>query len=224
MNELAGKTALILGADEIGCGIAERFSRAGAAVSVTDTIIGVAGPCDVLVLNMLGPPTVAALEDQSDASFRASLQRVADTAAQMRSVLPAMRERGGGRIILVGHRYGEAVSEGIGPYCAAAFALIGLTRTAAVEWGKWGVTTNLLLPLADTEELRAARARSPRIIDLFIGQTALKRAGHTVDDIGGAALYLASADAAFVNGQILHADGGQHIAAPVLNPIKYVPS
>jgi NAD(P)-dependent dehydrogenase (short-subunit alcohol dehydrogenase family) len=96
-------------------------------------------------------------------------------------------------------------------------------RTSAVEWGRFGVTTNLLLPFANTEELRAAHAKRPKIIDLFTGQTALKRAGDPIADIGGAALFLASADGAFVNGQVIYADGGQHIAAPVLNPAKYAP-
>jgi NAD(P)-dependent dehydrogenase (short-subunit alcohol dehydrogenase family) len=225
MAELTGKTAVIAGADEIGRGIAKRFARAGAAVSLADAAaMNGALSCDVLVLNLLGAPHLAALEQQGDAHFTAALERVADAAALMRAALPAMRARGGGRIILIGHRYGESVNEGLGPYNAAATALLGLMRTAAVEWGKWGVATNLLLPFADTAELRAAREKRPKIIDLFVGQTALKRAGDPIEDIGGAALFLASDDGAFINGQVIYADGGQHIAGPVLNPIKYVDS
>ncbi|MGD9979087.1 MAG: SDR family NAD(P)-dependent oxidoreductase [Hyphomonadaceae bacterium] len=223
MTELAGITTIIAGADEIGRGIAKRFAGAGAAVSMADaTAENGAFSCDVLVLNLLGAPHLAALEQQDDAHFTAALARVTDTAALMRAALPAMCDRGGGRIILIGHRYGKSVNEGLGPYNAAATALVGLMRTAAVEWGKWGIATNLLLPFADTAELRAARERRPKIIDLFIGQTPLKRAGDPIEDIGGAALFLASHDAAFINGQVIYADGGQHIAGPVLNPIKYV--
>ncbi|HVY86769.1 MAG TPA: SDR family oxidoreductase [Caulobacterales bacterium] len=222
MSALTNKVALVVGADDIGCGIAKRFARAGAAVSIADAIDSEAVvACDVVVVNVLGPPAVAPLASQDDAAFTAALQRVAFAAALMRAAAPGMRDRGGGRIILIGHRYGESVSEGIGPYNTASFALIGLMRTAAVEWGRWGVTTNLLLPFADTAELRAARATRPKIIDLFVGQTALQRAGDPVEDIGGAALFLASEDAAFVNGQVVYADGGQHIAAPVLNPAKF---
>jgi NAD(P)-dependent dehydrogenase (short-subunit alcohol dehydrogenase family) len=222
VTDLAGKRALIVGRDEIGRGIAKRFSRGGASVSVTDGQSGRdAAACDVLVLNVLGAPVVAPLEQQTDATFSTALQRLADAASWMRGALPTMRERGSGRIILIGHRYGEAVSECIGPYNAAAYSLIGLVRTAAVEWGQWGVTTNLLMPFADTVELREARAKRPHIIDLLTGQTALQRPGDPIEDIGGAALFLASEDAAFVNGQVLYADGGQHIAAPVLNPAKF---
>lgn len=219
MSELAGKTALIVGADDIGRGIAERFTRAGASVSASDDALSAGA--DILVVNMLDAPAVAPLEAQTDASFAEALNRVTASAALMRAALPAMRDRGAGRIILVGHRYGETVSEAIGPYNAAAAALLGLARTAAVEWGKFGVTTNVLLPFANTAELRAAHERRAKIIDLFIGQTALGRAGDPVEDIGGAALFLASDDGAFVNGQVLYADGGQHIAAPVLNPVRF---
>ncbi len=222
MSELSGKNALVVGADEIGHGIAARFSRAGASVSLADvTAQPTERQCDVLVLNTLGSPQITPLETQDDAAFTSALERVAAAAAFMRSALSHMRARGGGRIILIGHRYGETVSEGIGPYNAAAFALLGLGRTAAVEWGQYGVTTNILIPFADTAELRAARDKRPKIIDLFIGQTALGRAGDPIEDIGGAALFLASDDGAFVNGQVVYADGGQHIAAPVLNPIKF---
>lgn len=223
MAELAGRRALIMGADEIGRGIAKRFARAGAAVSVADTAAADAlTGLDVLVLNTLGAPALAPFEGQSEATFADALASVAAAADAMRVAAPQMRDRGGGRIILIGHRYGESVNEGLAPYNAAAWAFIGLMRSAAVEWGKWGVTTNLLLPFAATEELRAAHARRPKIVDMFTGQLPLRRAGDPVEDIGGAALLIASDDGAFINGQIVYADGGQHIAAPVLNPIKYL--
>lgn len=222
MDELAGKNALVTGADEISLGIAKRFTRAGACVSIASPHAGAEiAALDILVLNVLARPQVATLEDHTHAAFVAALEQVAQAASTMRAALPGMRQRGGGRIILVGHRYGEAVCDGIGPYNAAANALVGLVRTAAVEWGRWGVATNLLVPLADTEELRAAREKRTKIIDLFIAQTPLQRAGDPIEDIGGAALFLASDDCAFVNGQIVYADGGQHVAAPVLNPIKF---
>jgi NAD(P)-dependent dehydrogenase (short-subunit alcohol dehydrogenase family) len=219
--ELSGKNALIVGGDEIGRGIAKRFTREGARVSITDEADGaVPGALDILVINLLGAPHLAPLEEQSEAAFSVAMQRVAETARAMRSALPELQRRGG-RIVLIGHRYGETVSEGIGAYSAAAFALVGLMRTAAVEWGKYGITTNLLLPFADTAEFRAAREKRPKIIELMVSQTPLKRAGDLVEDIGGVAVFLASEDAAFVNGQIVYADGGQHVAGPVLNPIKY---
>lgn len=220
--ELTAKRALIVGNDEIGQGIAERFRRAGAQVTILDVNDAPPGDADILVVNSLGYAHVAPLEAQTDDAFSAAMAAVTKAASAMRAVLPHMRERNWGRIVLIGHRYGESVSEGLGPYNSAAWALAGLTRSAAVDWGQYGVTSNLLVPLADTAELRAARERRPKVIDLMIGQVALRRAGDVVEDIGGAALYLAGEDVAFVNGQIVYADGGQHIAGPVLNPSRFV--
>jgi NAD(P)-dependent dehydrogenase (short-subunit alcohol dehydrogenase family) len=75
--------------------------------------------------------------------------------------------------------------------------------------------------VAASEEFQAARAARAGIIDLLVAQLPLRRAGDPIEDIGGAALFLASADACFVNGQTLFADGGQHTAGPVLNPAKF---
>ena len=121
----------------------------------------------------------------------------------------------------MGHRYGESVNEGLAAYNAAAWSLVGITRTAALDWGRYQIATNLLLPLAETAELRDARARRSKVVDLMISQLPLRRAGDCVEDIGGAALFLVSDAASFINGEVLHADGGQHVAGPVLNPIKF---
>jgi enoyl-[acyl-carrier-protein] reductase (NADH) len=52
-------------------------------------------------------------------------------------------------------------------------------------------------------------------------QLSMGRLGDPVEDIGGAAVFLAGDSANFINGEIVHADGGQHIAGPVLNPGKF---
>jgi 3-oxoacyl-[acyl-carrier protein] reductase len=228
---LADRVALVLGRDEIGNGIATRLTRAGAAVTIhepdrqTPADIGalVAGlvrtpaRLDILVCNLLP----AAFETQGDALLAAAFDRVRLTVAAMRAALPHLRAAGAGRIILIGHRYGESVSEAIGAYNAAAWSLVGVTRTAAVEWGQYQITTNLLLPLARTAEFATAHARRPAILDLLLSQLPLRRIGDPIEDVGGAALFLASDEACFINGQVIHADGGQHVAGPLLNPARF---
>lgn len=258
MTQLAGKTALILGADSIGRGIALRLAREGAAAGILDPdgaraealaqeigggtiaqavpedaggvqdaiegLIARLGGVHILVANTLPTPEPAALETQDDAAFTSALAAVRLAAAAMRAVFPTLSAQRWGRIITVGHRYGESVNEAIGPYNAAAWALVGLTRSAALDWGRHQIAVNLLLPLADTPELRAAHDQRPRIIDLFVGQLPLRRIGDPVEDVGAAALFLASDDSAFVTGQVIHADGGQHVAGPVLNPVRFARS
>lgn len=220
---LEGQRAVVVGDDAIGCGIAEKLRSAGAEVhvlAITDTFDP--AELDILVCNTLGEPHPALLVDCDEGALRRSLDGVVAAASAMRTALPALQKAREGRIILIGHRYGIATAEGLAAYGSAAWALNGLMRSAAVEWGQYGITTNLLLPAASTPELEVAQQRRARLIDVMTGQLPLGRMGDPVEDIGGAALYLASGDARFVNGQVVHADGGQHVAGPVLSPIRYI--
>jgi NAD(P)-dependent dehydrogenase (short-subunit alcohol dehydrogenase family) len=225
---LAGRHALIVGDDEIGCGIAERLRRAGAHIKS----LSLSGPqpppaadigieLDVLVLNVLPAAAATPLATAEPAATEHALARVVLAQRLMQACLPALSVRGG-RILLIGHRYGEAINEGLAAYNCAAWALVGLMRTAAIEWGPLQITTNLVLPLADTAELRAALSQRPRVVEQLIGQLPLGRVGCPLEDVGSAVAFLASDAAAFINGEIVYADGGQHVAGPVLNPSRFM--
>jgi NAD(P)-dependent dehydrogenase (short-subunit alcohol dehydrogenase family) len=257
---LAGRSALIVGLDEIGAGIARRFVREGARVALLsidderqvtltggDVVEGCvtsesgipaadpervssavrmmtdkfASPLDVLVCNLLPAAAPHLLEHLDSSALDVALKRVCSTVAAMRAALAALRASGRGRIVIVGHRYGESVGETLGAYNVAAWSLVGLARTAALEWGQYQIATNVLLPLAQTAEFEAAKARRPKVIDLLVSQLPLRRVGDPVEDIGGAAAFLASDAACFVNGQVVCADGGQQVAGPVLNPARF---
>lgn len=253
---LAGKVVIVLGADEIGAGIARRLAREGARLAILDddsarartlaaalpdalallvdyrtgdTISACVeqaakqlGSVHALINNVLPMPGLGSLEHQSSEHFRDAFARVQAAVCAMQAAVSYMRAAGEGRIVNVGHRYGENVNEGLAAYNAAAWSLVGLTRSAALDWGQYQIATNLLLPLAATPEFGAARTRRPKVIDLMVAQLPLRRAGDCVEDVGGAALFLVNDAANFVNGQIVHADGGQHIAGPVLNPSRFV--
>ena len=93
--------------------------------------------------------------------FDDAFARVQAAVSAMQAVVSFMRDAGEGRIVNVGHRYGENVNEGLAAYNAAAWSLVGITRSAALDWGRYQIATNLLLPLADTAELQGG-ARSAR--------------------------------------------------------------
>lgn len=188
--------------------------------TVAEAIRGLGG-LDVLVVNPLPQPVIGSLEAQSAAAFADAFARVQSAVAAMQAALPALQASGSGRIIIVGHRYGESVNDGIAAYNAAAWSLVGLARTAAVDWGQYQIATNLLLPLADTPEFRSYHERRPKVLDLMANQLPLGRLGDPVEDIGATALFLAGDACNFVNGEIIHGDGGQHVAGPVLNPGKF---
>jgi 3-oxoacyl-[acyl-carrier protein] reductase len=223
---LVGRKAVIVGADEIGAAIARRFSREGARVVVMEAGVEAAlrelGGLDVLVCNLLPASRPCGLEQLEGAALDDSLASVRAALAVMQASLHSLRASGRGRILLIGHRYGKNVSEALGAYNAAAWALVGLARSAAVEWGQHQIATNVLLPVANTAEFQASRLRRPAVMERLVSQLPLGRVGDPVEDIGGAAVFLASDAACFVNGQVIHADGGQHVAGPVLNPARFI--
>ena len=175
-----------------------------------------------LINNLLPMPSLAPVEEQTSVMFNEAFTRLRATVSAMQTVMTFMRAAGEGRIVNIGHRYGENVNEGMAAYNAAAWSLVGITRSAALDWGRYQIATNLLLPLANTTELDRAYEKRHNIVKLMLAQVPLQRAGDCVEDIGGAALFLVSDAANFINGEIVHADGGQHVAGPVLNPIRFL--
>jgi len=207
------RSVIVIGADEIGAGIARRLEREDARVVVLDEppdrAIGAAvdnaarqlGGVYALINNLLPTPALAPLEQQTGAMFASAFARIEAVVSAMQAAMPFMRDTGEGRIVNVGHHYGEAVNEGIAAYNAAASSLIAITRSAALDWGRYQISTNLLLPLAHTSELERARAKRPNIINLMVSQVPLRRACDCVEDIGGAVLFLVSDAANFINGE-----------------------
>ena len=187
----------------------------------TDELCRQLGGVHILVNNTLPTPFCASLEEQTEPAFAEGFGAVQAAASAMQAVFPTMRDQQWGRIINIGHRYGEGANDHLGAYNSAAWALIGLTRTAAVDWGQYQIATNALLPLADTPEFRAYHERRAGLLDLLVSQTPLKRMGHPEHDVGAAAAFLACDEVNFVNGQVIYGDGGQHVAGPVLNPGKF---
>lgn len=123
-----------------------------------------------------------------------------------RRVLPGMKQRGFGRIIHIGSVAASLGAHGQAGYCAAKSALVGLTRTIALESSAWGVTCNLVqLGLIDTE--RIATVVSPAARERIIGATPVGRIG-TVEEAAYVVACLASPRASFVTGAVINASGG----------------
>lgn len=122
--------------------------------------------------------------------------------------IPHLRASGAGRIINVASVMAEGTDYGLSAYCASKAGVAGVTRTLALELGKFGITANYLLPGAIktgmTSPLWEAR---PDVADIWAKKSALRRLGQP-EDLAKAALFLASEDGAFVTGHGLTVDGG----------------
>jgi len=96
-----------------------------------------------------------------------------------------------------------------GAYAAVKEALRSLSRSAACEWAKDGIRTNVILPHASSPALANWIKNFPEESAAFIATIPQQRVGDCEKDIGRFAVMLCSEESAYVNGQTIAADGGQ---------------
>jgi NAD(P)-dependent dehydrogenase (short-subunit alcohol dehydrogenase family) len=129
----------------------------------------------------------------------------------MNAAFPHMREQGRGSIINVCSLNGVNAHMYTLEYNASKEALRTMTRTAAVEWGRHNIRCNVICPGALTEASQKMRAENPAMFDKMLESNPMRRFGDPESDIGGAALLLASDDAAYITGNTLFVGGGTHV-------------
>ncbi|MCT8973385.1 SDR family oxidoreductase [Microbaculum marinisediminis] len=128
-----------------------------------------------------------------------------------RAVAKYMLARGRGKIINVASVQSELARSSIGPYTATKGAVRNLTRAMAAEWARYGLQINALAPGYFKTPLNSALASDPEFTAWLETRTPAGRWGE-VDELSGAAIFLASDASNFVNGHTLFVDGGISIA------------
>ena len=118
-----------------------------------------------------------------------------------------MVERGYGRVINIGSCTCVFGMEGIGAYCASRGGVLQLSRSLAAEWGRHGVTVNVLAPgWFKTAQNQVLYENKPWV-QYITDRIPLGRPGQP-HDLDGTVIFLASDASAYVTGQILLVDGG----------------
>ncbi|MCH6267265.1 SDR family NAD(P)-dependent oxidoreductase [Neobacillus citreus] len=93
-------------------------------------------------------------------------------------------------------------------YAAAKEAIRAISRVAANEWGPEGINVNMISPIALTAGVEQWRDSAPQLYDEMINKIPLRRLGDPEQDIGKAAVFLASSDSDYITGQTIMVDGG----------------
>ncbi|MCV7250975.1 SDR family oxidoreductase [Mycobacterium hackensackense] len=130
------------------------------------------------------------------------------TFALMQAVHPHLLAAGGGAIVNIGSAAGTAGERNFGAYAGAKEAIRGMSKVAALEWGRDGIRVNVVCPLAETDGLKVLRDLDPKRYQQVVSTTALKRIGDPATDIGPAVAFLIGDDAAYITGQTILLDGG----------------
>ena len=183
-------------------------SAEGAATKIIEAATKSHGQLDI-VMNNAGMASNALAEEMTREVWDRTIA-VNLTAPFLicQQAIPFLKKSRAGRIINVASVMADGTDYGLSAYCASKAGVAGLTRTLALELGKFNITANYLLPGAiRTGMTRPLWEARPDIADIWAKKSALRRLGEP-QDLARAALFLASDDGAFVTGHGLNVDGG----------------
>jgi len=165
------------------------------------------GRIDILV-NNAGANIRKGLLEAASAEWRAVLEMdLTACFALAQELAPAMIDAGWGRIINIGSVMSVLSRAGIPAYAAAKHGVAGLTRALAAELGRKGVTANAICPGFFLTEANQVHLQNAKFTTWVEERTPLGRWGEP-KEVGGAAVFLASDAASYVNGHLLMVDGG----------------
>ena len=162
------------------------------------------GPVTAVVANATGPQPNAAVADLTWQAYLDQLTFfVLSPTLLVQAAMPAMRQAGGGRVVMIASDIVDRHLPGTSAYTAAKNAQLGLVPVWATELGPEQVTVNAVSPGWIPVERHAGADTSA-----YREQVPLGRIGVPAD-VAGAVTYLLSDAAAFVTGQVLTVNGGQ---------------
>lgn len=170
------------------------------------------GGLDILVNNAFVPTPNVRLEDKTDEMLEQTLTSTIKASWwAMQASLPHMRARGGGKIV---NFYSIDVEIGAwlhADYNTAKGGIVGLTRSAAAEWGRFNITVNAVAPTAMGATFHKLAAENPGFAERSAAMRPLGRCGDPELDIGPVVVFLASDMSRYVTSEMLHVDGGLHL-------------
>jgi 3-oxoacyl-[acyl-carrier protein] reductase len=179
---------------------------------VVEETLAAFGTLDVLVNNAgathINKPVAEISEAEYDQIFAVNAKGIF---LACQAVIPAFRKRGGGVIINIGSTAGLRPRPGLSAYNASKGAVHVLTKSLAVELAPDGIRVCAIAPVAtETPLLPSFLGSAPGMREKFIATIPLGRLA-LPQDIADAALFLASAEAKFLTGNIMEVDGGRGV-------------
>lgn len=226
---LVARGASVLGMDRDADGLAataEGLAAAGATMEwlvadlrdpatpalVVEAATSRFGRVDALVNNAVATNEPKPLVDITAEDY----DLVFDTAPRatfflMQAVHPVMAAAGGGAIVNLGSASGTGGQSKFAAYAAAKEAVRGMSKAAALEWGRDNVRVNVVCPFANSEGVQLWETLAPTDFERAVRSVPLRRVGRTVEDVGAVVAFLVSDDADYITAQTIHVDGGSGV-------------
>lgn len=193
-----GRQALVVPAD---------VSRVESIREVVDRVLVEYGRIDIL-LNGAGTqarkPMLEMTEDEWDAVASLNLKAVYFCS---KAVAPFMIAQSKGKIINIASLTSTIGIANVSVYAATKGGVLSLTRAMAVEWARHGVNVNAIAPGYFRTEMTRRLWEDPERSKWVLGRTPMARWGE-LEDLKGAAVFLASEASDFITGQMINVDGG----------------
>jgi 2-deoxy-D-gluconate 3-dehydrogenase len=210
---LAETAAAVRGLGRQAVEIPADLTSRDAAEDVVKAAIKELGQLDIVVNNAGGSSFVVPFLDMRQSGWDKVLRLNLDATMWICQVAGShMTARGSGSVINVASVAGLAGAPFLAPYGAAKAAVVSLTKTLAVEWGRSGVRINALCPGWTATELNRVMWDSPDGGAATIVNVPMARWGRA-EEMAGPAVFLASDASSFMTGQVLVIDGGQTATA-----------
>ena len=200
-KEIAGATGRQVRAFEADVTSAADVSR------LVEEVIAACGAIDILI-NNAGTNIRGTIETLSEQDW----DTVIDTNLKgpflcSRAIGPHMVARGWGRVINLASIMSVIALPGRAPYASSKAGVLGLTRVLALEWAGTGVTCNAICPGPFATDMNRQLLNDPVAYQQFVNQIPLGRWGE-LDELAGAAVFLASDASSFMTGSSVFVDGG----------------
>ena len=187
--------------------IAADLALADEADRVVDVARGLAPPIDILV-NAAGINLRHLFQEVTTEEFDRHLALHLRAPFRLTQLLaPAMAARSWGRILNIASLQSVRAFANSAPYGAAKGGIVQLTRAIAEEWSPHGITCNAIAPGFFPTDLTAPLFSDPQRSAELAARTAIGRNGR-LEDLHGAAVFLASDASGYITGQTLFVDGG----------------
>ena len=190
-------------------GLQVDVTQSQAVSAVVERAKSAYGPINILV-NNAGIAQIKDLLDITPEDWQRMLDvHMKGTFLCTRAVIGDMIAAQWGRVINTASVAGMTGGPQNAHYAAAKAAIIGFTRSLALEYARSGITVNAVAPgLIETPMVKQGTGpAAEKVVDFFIRRIPMRQMG-APEDIAAAHLYLASDDAAYVTGQVLSPNGG----------------